>query len=131
MQVIPLIFGSGKSARSEADTDLGKLILKRDLSQINTIRTQGTVSAELQTDEGDAKVSVKRKGDGYVGTWEVAGEPTKTLPQNVACQAYETVRHLAGKRLGVDDIEAMVALIAAPTEVPVTDKTCKALQPGQ
>lgn len=129
MQFIPLFVASGKSGKSQADTDEGRITLKRDLSQVNSIRTQGTVSAELEGEEHHT-VTVKRKGDEYVGAWKHDGSSV-TLPPQVACQAYETVRHLAGARLSEEQIDDVLDLVSDPLNISITDNTCKKLAPAR
>jgi len=122
---IPLIFGTGKSGSSKVETDEGVLTIKRNLSQINSIRTEGEVSLQLEGEERYKLEARHKGGDRYQGTWQTANG-TQALPEAVACEAYEAVRHLAGKKLDqADVVDDLVELVTQPMDVTVRQETCK------
>ncbi len=119
---IPLFFASGRSATATAQTDEGKLVVKRNLSQVESIRTEGSVSVRLTGDENYQVSAAHKSGDRYEGSWQ-SFEGTKPLPQDIACQAYESVR--TSTRLEGEQVDDMLDLVTDPLNFKVTAETCR------
>jgi hypothetical protein len=121
---LPLIFGKEWTNSKARDAD-GELTIGSNSKDVNFKTTGGKVRAHYTTEEETYDLEIQHKGgEHYEGVWERNGKST-ALPESVACQAFEAVRQLAGKRLNPEQVTDMVDLVTAPTVTPITAERCK------